>query len=230
MNEKLAKRTIFDHDWYPLSMLRRSIDKALVKILRQSKDISVIDLGCGDAPYKDLFLKYGMQYKTADIAGEPDYLIDDNGRTSAESASFDVVCSFQVLEHVWDIDAYFSEVKRLLKSNGLCLLSTHGVWLYHPHPGDYRRWTKAGLLRELKSRGFEIEDAVPIVGPLGWLSVFRLIAYTHIVSRIPVLGRWICCLLSLVLNTRAKLEDWITPKQVYCDNACVYLVVVRKNI
>ena len=68
-----------------------------------------------------------------------------------------VIVSFQVLEHVWDLDWYFSEIRRLLAPGGTLLLSTHGTWLYHPHPTDFRRWTREGLRMELSSRGFVVQ-------------------------------------------------------------------------
>src|SRR5690606_18285456 len=93
-----------------------------------------------------------------------------------ESAAADCVVSFQVLEHVWDLDAYLLECRRLMSKNGRLILSTHGTWLYHPHPGDYRRWTRDGLIRDLEMRGFEIESIDAAVGPLAWTTQFRTFA------------------------------------------------------
>ncbi|MFT4672062.1 MAG: 2-polyprenyl-3-methyl-5-hydroxy-6-metoxy-1,4-benzoquinol methylase [Arenicella sp.] len=41
-----------------------------------------------------------------------------------ESATFDVVTSFQVVEHVADYDTYLSEIRRVLKPEGVLLLTT----------------------------------------------------------------------------------------------------------
>ena len=63
------------------------------------------------------------------------------------------VLSAQVLEHVADLDAYCAEIRRLLREDGTLLLSTHGNWLYHPHPEDHRRWTRTGLALDLAFLG-----------------------------------------------------------------------------
>ena len=39
-------------------------------------------------------------------------------------ATFDVVVTFQVIEHVWDVQAYLREISRVLRPNGLLLVST----------------------------------------------------------------------------------------------------------
>ncbi|MFW1494634.1 methyltransferase domain-containing protein, partial [Vibrio parahaemolyticus] len=78
------------------------------------------------------------------------------------------VVSFQVLEHVRDVGCYLNEARRVLNTGGRLLLSTHGTWLYHPHPEDHRRWTRLGLIDELATYGFEVTDCVPVVGPLAW--------------------------------------------------------------
>jgi len=82
--------------------------------------------------------------------------------------------SFQVLEHVRDIDTYLKEAGRVLRDDGLMLLSTHGTWLYHPHPEDHRRWTREGLIGEIARRGFQVTDCIAVVGPLAWTSMVRL--------------------------------------------------------
>jgi SAM-dependent methyltransferase len=88
-------------------------------------------------------------------------------------ASVDGVTSFQVLEHVWDIDWYLRESYRILKPGGWLLLSTHGTWLFHPHPTDFRRWTRPGLEDEIKARGFTHVGTLPIAGPLAWTLMIR---------------------------------------------------------
>lgn len=220
--------SIWRHDWYPMFLLRRNISAILRKISNDKDKISAIDLGCGSSPYSDVFLDCGILCKTADICGNPDYLIDESGKIAVESSTCDLVTSFQVLEHVWDIDAYFSEVKRLLRDDGVCVLSTHGVWLYHPHPGDYRRWTKVGLVREFESRGFVVLDVISILGPLGWLSVLRLIAYNHVLQNIPVVGGFLGRCLAVLINGFAVFEDMLTPRKIYNENASIYMVVAKK--
>lgn len=142
--------------------------------------------------------------------------------------SADVVVSFQVLEHVWDLDWYLGECKRLLRDNGRLVLSTHGVWLYHPHPTDFRRWTRDGLVKELESRGLIVESITGVVGPLAWTTQFRSLGYHHLLSRIPVLGKLLSALVCSFMNARMAVEDAITPAVQVDANAAVYLVIARR--
>ena len=106
----------------------------------------VLDVGCGDRPYDALFTgaaelvgfdRPGTPH--ADLHGSIDSIpVDDE--------SFDVVLCLQVLEHVPDPAAAVRELRRVVRPDGLVLLSTHGVYPYHPNPDDLWRWTSAGLV------------------------------------------------------------------------------------
>src|SRR5581483_7858547 len=109
----------------------------------------IVDMGCGNSPYELLFRGEGTVYVKCDLEGAVDYILRPGEQVSLADGSADGVVSFQVLEHVADLDWYLGECRRVLRPGGWLLLSTHGVWLYHPHPTDYRRWTHDGLALEL---------------------------------------------------------------------------------
>jgi SAM-dependent methyltransferase len=75
--------------------------------------------------------------------------------------------SSQVLEHVTEADRYLREAHRVLKSGGSLVLSTHGIWRYHPDPTGYWRWTAGGLKHEIERAGFEITTMESVLGPEG---------------------------------------------------------------
>jgi SAM-dependent methyltransferase len=193
---------------------------------------TVIDVGCGASPYREAFSVVGANYIGCDIGPGPDVdiLISDNGQISLGDEAADCILSFQVLEHVWDLDLYLNECRRLLRQDGMLMLSTHGVWLYHPHPNDYRRWTRDGLLKELSSRGFDIIKTWSVVGPLAWTTQFRTLAYNHVLSQHGAVGKLCSALLCYLMYWRMVVEDQLTPSVISRDNAAVYLIVARRSV
>jgi len=116
----------------------------------------------------------------------------------------------------------------LLRDDGILLLSTHGTWLYHPHPGDYRRWTRPGLIDELGRRGLAVERTISLVGPLATTTLIRLTGFAFMLRRVPLVGWFLAGVLTVLMNLRAMVEDKVTPRSYRDDNACVYFVTARK--
>jgi SAM-dependent methyltransferase len=228
MNTESAQRRLhprmIDTDWLVLREMRPAIEKFAARATQPGK--VAIDLGCGSQPYRSIFDSHKVIYRGADI-GSGDIVIDKSGHVDIGTASADLVLSFQVLEHVRDVGQYLREAHRILRDDGRLILSTHGSWLYHPHPEDHRRWTRQGLLAELAAYGFETEECIPVLGPLAWTTLLRLTCGYHICQRIPLVGRVLANILALVMNARGYLENLMTPHWVTQDNACVYVTLSR---
>lgn len=222
---RLAPR-LFDTDWLVLRELKAAIADTLQALGRSGQ--TAIDFGCGTQPYRHLVEAKGIAYRGADLGTGAEIAIGADGRADAPDGSADLVLSFQVLEHVRDLPTYLGECRRLLKAGGRLLLSTHGTWLYHPHPEDHRRWTREGLLTELEASGFAIEHCRALVGPLAWTTLIRLTSFAFALRRIPLLGNIIAGMLAIVMNCRAVIEDRVTPRWVRDNNACVYFVTARR--
>jgi SAM-dependent methyltransferase len=217
---------IWDTDWLVLRGMHRVIDRLAASIARPG--LEAIDFGCGDKPYERLFTLHGVTYRGADLGGAAELSIGADGRLSAADGSADLVLSFQVLEHVRELDTYLAEARRVLRDDGLLLLSTHGTWLYHPHPEDHRRWTREGLVNDIAVRGFEVISCEPVVGPLAWTTMVRLTCFAYPLRGVPVIGKPLAAFIAVAMNAKAWLEDKVTPGWVTKDNACVYVTLSRK--
>jgi len=117
------------------------------------RGLRVLDAGCGDRPYENL-LAGAAEIVGFDVPGNP--YADLHGSIDAipvENASFDVVLCLQVLEHVADPPAAVRELRRAVRPGGRVLLSTHGVYPFHPNPDDLWRWTHDGLDRLFRANG-----------------------------------------------------------------------------
>jgi len=218
------KPRITDTDWLVLRGMRPAIERLASQVCVAGQ--RAVDFGCGSQPYRPIFDSCGLTYMGADFA-DAEVLIDPSGRVALPEASADLVLSFQVLEHVRDVGQYLGEVSRILRRGGWLILSTHGTWLYHPHPEDHRRWTREGLLAELAQHGFETSECVPVLGPLAWTTVLRLTCAYQACRRIPMIGAPLGALLALIMNVRGLLEERLTPAWVRRDNACVYVTLSR---
>lgn len=220
------------HDAYTLRCLAAGLRGAITTLVKQNilgRSSTVVDFGAGDAPYRPLFEPHVSDYLACDIAPAPhlDIIFTPGAPLPLPDGTADCVVSFQVLEHVWDIAAYLAEAKRLLAPGGRLLLSTHGVWLHHPHPTDYRRWTCDGLVKELEDNGFEVLSSTPMVGPLAWTTQFRTFAYHHVLSKFGAPGRLLAAALCTLMHVRMIIEDAITPTDLRTRNSAIYLLVAR---
>jgi SAM-dependent methyltransferase len=100
----------------------------------------------------------------------------DGVRCSFPSHSFDVVTSFQVVEHVSDDAAYFSEILRLLRPRGIALLTTPNACL-RLDPG-MKPWNEFHVREfsppELQSLLTKWFDAVEVLGLFGEEEPYRI--------------------------------------------------------
>lgn len=144
----------------------------------------LLDFGSGGSPYRGLF-KGVSKYRAADISPGSgiDFIIDADGRIDLPDGSFDVVLSTQVLEHVPDPVGYLREAWRLLRPGGRMLVTTHGLFIEHGCPYDFRRWTPAGLVREGKLAGFEVVDSWKLSA--GARGAIQMLHYSIRAIRVP---------------------------------------------
>lgn len=227
--------TFWRHDYYTLIRLKNCITRTIDQLRRDRvlvRDRSVVvDLGSGRAPYKPLFGGRIREYVACDIEAGPaiDVVMDESSYTGLSPRIADCVVSFQVLEHVWDTKAYLSECRRLLATGGRLLLSTHGTWLYHPHPTDFRRWTRDGLIREVESHGMRVLSIEALIGPLAWTTQFRTLAYHHVLAKLGPAGVLLSSALCMLMSLRMWIEDALTPQTLIDKNAAVFVIVAEAS-
>ena len=218
----------WDHQRHPLVALRRAVDDLFRERIGPGRGQRVFDLGCGDRPYEPIIQSRGYEYVGCDLNGAADFVMTPGRPIDVADGAAAGVVSFQVLEHVWDLDWYLGECRRLLKPGGWLLLSTHGVWPYHPHPTDCRRWTHEGLRAELESRGLEIIAFRGLLGPLAWTTQIRALGFRHVMLTIPVV-RALTPVLMWLMNMRIAVEEFVTPDAIREENASIYVALCRRR-
>ena len=118
----------------------------------------VLDVGAGDAPYRELFTH--AEYVTSDWeqslhegARRADVLASADA-LPLEDGGFDMVLLLQVLEHVPNPGAVLAELHRMLRAGGELVLTAPLAWEQHELPHDYFRYTGPGLESLLGAAGF----------------------------------------------------------------------------
>lgn len=156
--------------------------------LANRQDVLVVDIGCGEKPYRDLFgsayyvgLNYGSQGASPDVMGDAQSLPFATGCA-------DVVFTTQVVEHVENPQRMINEAFRILKPGGTLILTGPFYWPLHEEPHDYFRFTRHGFLALLRSAGFTDIEVRPDCKTLTQVAV----------SMIEVLPRWLFPLVPLI--------------------------------
>ncbi len=104
------------------------------------KDRTVLDFGCGTGYGTHRLAAVCERITGVDISAEAvgfaadahqapnlDYQLIrplPEHRAPFPDGSFDAITSFQVIEHIWEVDAYVAELARLLKPGGVAVIAT----------------------------------------------------------------------------------------------------------
>ena len=185
----------------------------------------LLDFGCGNMPYRPLFERKLQTYLGFDLPGNEmaDGIISGDGRLERKDESVDIVLSSQVLEHVASPDTYLTEAFRVLRPGGQLILSTHGVWRYHPDPADFWRWTCDGLKKLISAYDFEITYFEGLMGPEATaIQLWQDIKLLRIPDTLRTSFTWTMQRLMERADRRCQTAD-------RDRDACVYMVVATKG-
>lgn len=160
-----------------LSYMDKAYIEAFEKRFDKNKHLKVLDIGCGKgAIINELQIKYpNYQFIGVDPTFESDNIKKGSVyKIPFEDKSFDIVMSFEVLQHTYLKEA-LSEIYRVLKSDGNIVIGERkplsilgflkpfyelmGRWMY-PFDSAFReKWYSAKWWKyQMKIFGFDIED------------------------------------------------------------------------
>jgi SAM-dependent methyltransferase len=115
----------------------------------------LLDVGCGNSPFRHLLNPAATQYQGVDVAAaadfgyrNPDTVYYDGHVLPFADASFEAVLCTEVLEHIPDPTETLREIHRVLKPGGKLLLTIPWSARFHYQPFDYHRYTPS-MLQEL---------------------------------------------------------------------------------
>ncbi|MDD4082759.1 MAG: class I SAM-dependent methyltransferase [Sphaerochaetaceae bacterium] len=213
----------------PFYIARKGLYKE-VSLLSKYIQGNVLDVGCGEKPYGQLFnaKKYvGLEYDNTENreAKKADFYYDGKKFPFKKNEFDSVVCN-EVLEHIFEPDEFIQEINRVLKDNGSLLLTVPFVWDEHEQPVDFGRYSSFGVKSLLERNGFEV--AVQRKSVSDFSIIFQLInSYLFKkVSRNIVAKYFFIIFISSVFNILGVLSSIVLPKNndLYLDN----VVLARK--
>ncbi|GHU00580.1 hypothetical protein FACS1894154_09840 [Betaproteobacteria bacterium] len=148
--------------------LRCLIDLQLGSIVKELRpDLAkitgnVLDVGAGQSPWRD-WLPSTARYQGIDVGyadefgmnnDHSDIIYYDGKEMPLSEASFDCVLCIEVLEHAEDPQLLVSEIARVIKPQGVLLLSVPWSARQHHLPHDYHRFTQERLKILFAQNGF----------------------------------------------------------------------------
>ena len=128
-----------------------------------------LDLGAGNAKYKDVILQYAEKYTAVDRSPGPNVdIVADAHHLSLDNGSFETVICTEVLEHVREPWVVIEEIARVLVPGGRCILTTPFLIPSHSDPYDFYRYTVDGVVHLFERTGMHIVDrarfgGIPII-------------------------------------------------------------------
>jgi SAM-dependent methyltransferase len=197
-----------------------------------------LDIGCGQKPYEKLYSSseyIGLEIDSSvNRANKKADCFYDGKNFPFADQSFDSIIVNQVLEHVFDPAQFLTEIRRVIKDEGIILLTVPFVWDEHEQPFDYARYSSFGLKHLLNAHGFEIlefrksMDDIRLIFQLINAFIYKK-ALTE--SKFAMSNKFINLTLTILLiapfNILGELAAFIFPKNqdLYLDN----IVVARKG-
>lgn len=171
-------------------------------ILNNKKPKKILDVGCGTGEtlsfMKTIFPKaelYGIDTSKRAIRyskqrGHKNILYSKAEKLPFKNNAFDVVMFLDVLEHIEDDQAVISEAKRVLKKNGIIIITSPGlsfIWSAHDtEQGHKRRYTRREIRKLATNSGltvsfisyfnFFLSPSIIIIRLLSNIQTFRRLA------------------------------------------------------
>ncbi|MCF6351475.1 MAG: class I SAM-dependent methyltransferase [Cyclobacteriaceae bacterium] len=159
------------------------LDKFLTKNSDKFKG-SLYDLGCGDAEYKEFFLKYATSYTGVDWSKsmhefKGDIKANLNQALPIESECSNTVVSLSVMEHLSEPQIMLNEASRILTKGGFLVLQVPWQWKVHEGPYDFYRYSPFALKKMLTKAGF---DQIIIEPTSGFFSMW-IVKFNYFTNR-----------------------------------------------
>jgi SAM-dependent methyltransferase len=168
---------------FELEMLHSSYRKYLSPIFYSQYHITLpaiqkyahgklIDLGAGDMPYREEIQPFVTTYDSLDFTPRSTEITFAGNLQNMDfipDQTYDCAICLEVLEHIPDPFRAAKEMWRILKVEGVLIVSVPHLSRLHEMPHDYYRYTAPGLEYILTQAGFQILNTTTRGGLLSFI-------------------------------------------------------------
>lgn len=190
------------------------LERTILKRLRANAVGDVLDLGCGDMPYRSAIIDQVATYDGLDITPRNEsvrYVTSVEDMTPVPDSCYDTVICTELLEHVEDPRHVAAEIHRVLRPGGRLVLSVPFLGRLHEEPRDFYRYTRHGLRTIFGECGFVIDEVVETGSVFSFVGHQFSTAAIGTTWHLPVI-RWITFVANaVVIVGPAVLLDAIAP-------------------
>lgn len=224
-----SKKGIFNTIYQLIRKQAVQSKRKMVCHFSQRKTGMLLDYGCGTGAFLVEMKSTGWQVQgmepdpgarsraedlTASNIMEPDKL------STLDSASVDVVTMWHVLEHVHALHDTLSQVKRILKENGLLVVAvpnhmSHDARHYGEHwaaydvPRHLHHFSPSSITHLMKMHGLQVRKVLPMWYDAFYVSLLSEQYKTGSMRLIPAV------LTGLISNFKALFNKGVCSSQIY---------------
>jgi ubiquinone/menaquinone biosynthesis C-methylase UbiE len=184
-----------NHWWFKVraKIILLLIDKSLAK--KDSNKQAVLNIGAATGKTSEILAKYG-EVTSLEYDKECCEFVNENLPIKVINGSilelpfadntFDLVCAFDVIEHVEDDKLALAEMKRVCKPNGLITVTVPAfmsLWSHHDIVNQhFRRYTKSNLTQLFTGNGLNYTVAT-YYNSILFLPIFMFRLFTKIIPQ-----------------------------------------------
>ncbi len=223
---KNLSKTIKYH--FGVTYRRKLIDSLLMKNIHYYNGV-VLDIGGKNRGSFNKPKHKVQKWIFADIvkSNNPDILLDVMNMDNVPDLSIDVINATELFEHVEHPEQGINECYRILKNNGVLIITMPFLSPVHGDPNDFQRWTESKWRNVLSKSCFTIEE-FEIMGR--YFTVLASMVHTFIrqVNLRPI--RWILYPIHSFLGVLTKLDNLKRMQTGILGNFTTgYFIIARKK-
>lgn len=223
--------------FHPQFIINSYLQEARLQSIKYVKG-DLIDVGCGRMPYKAFYLRKVSRYTGLDHPAvsklytgpnQPEILADIH-KTKIKTNTYDSALCFEVLEYLENPQKALLEINRILKPNGLLILTVPFLYPIHDAPHDRYRFTKTALTELLQSAHFTIKK-IEMRGTFWqtWFQLLLVYLFKSVMNK-PILAIFLPVIeiLVIIVNISSLLLSQFSQR-INSDYPLTSFVVAQKK-